>query len=175
MSRRRRLSLLLVAAAVCTVAALAYAAPTLYWLWPRAPGHLMTAADAHAKAMAGELVLVDVRRPSEWLETGVPASAHAITMHQDSQAFLAHLRRILDNDPSRPLALICRSGGRTSWLQGELTRAGFTQVINVAEGVAGGQHGSGWLRSGLPTRTGNKTMSPPVLRAGVKQAADGRL
>jgi rhodanese-related sulfurtransferase len=40
----------------------------------------MSAREAHAKALAGELVLVDIRTTDEWRKTGVPASGYAITM-----------------------------------------------------------------------------------------------
>lgn len=112
----------------------------------------LSAAEAHAKALAGELVLVDVRTPNEWLETGIPSTAYSITMHQDPNRFLAELLDKLDNDKARPLALICRTGTRTAMLQGQLMRIGFPNVYNVAEGVAGSFSGPGWRRLGLPTR-----------------------
>jgi rhodanese-related sulfurtransferase len=116
------------------------------------PGTLMTAADAHRKALAGEIVFVDIRTPDEWRETGVPASATPITMHQDAPKLLAALDKATGGDKSKPLALICRTGNRTSFLQAELKKAGYSQVINVAEGVAGGPYGKGWLKAGLPLK-----------------------
>ena len=117
-----------------------------------AVGTTMSVTEAHAKALAGEIVLVDVRTPDEWKETGVPASAHAITMHQEGRTFVAELQKVLSNDPAKPLAIICRTGNRTSSIYGELQRIGFKTVINVAEGVAGGPYGPGWQKSGLPLR-----------------------
>jgi rhodanese-related sulfurtransferase len=117
-----------------------------------ATGQVMGAAEAHAKALAGEVVLVDVRTPEEWAETGVPASAHAVTMHQDGRAFVAGLSQALGGDTTRPLAIICRSGNRTSAIYADLRRAGFSGLINVAEGISGGPHGAGWLKAGLPMR-----------------------
>ncbi|MEQ1711470.1 MAG: rhodanese-like domain-containing protein, partial [Hyphomicrobium sp.] len=108
--------------------------------------------DAHAKALAGELVLVDVRTPNEWLETGIPASGHSITMHQDPNVFLAQLLDKMDNDKTRPVAIICRTGARTTMLQGQLKQIGFTNVLNVVEGMLGGFAGPGWRKTGLPTR-----------------------
>lgn len=126
----------------------------------RDPGPLMSVAQAHAKAVAGEIVLVDVRTPEEWRETGLPASAHAITMHQDPKAFVQKLLTARGSDTNRPLAIICRTGNRTTGLLPELKKAGFANVVNVAEGVVGGPYGKGWLRSGLPTRPGTNTAAP---------------
>lgn len=110
-------------------------------------------SDAHAMALAGELVLVDVRTPKEWLETGIPASAHSITMHQDPNSFLSELLAKMDGDRTRRLAIICRTGARTTMLQGQLLQIGFTDVLNVTEGMLGSVAGPGWRQTGLPTRT----------------------
>lgn len=115
-------------------------------------GPNITPSDAHAKALAGELVLVDVRTPNEWLETGIPASGHSITMHQDPNVFLAQLLDKMDNDKTRQVAIICRTGARTTMLQGQLKQIGFTNVLNVVEGMLGGFAGPGWRKTGLPTR-----------------------
>jgi rhodanese-related sulfurtransferase len=117
-----------------------------------ATGTIMSVADAHAKALAGEVVLVDIRTPEEWKNTGVPASAHAVTMHQQGPAFIAGLKAAMGGDTTKPLAIICNSGNRTSNIYADLQRAGFPNLINVAEGVGGGPFGRGWLKSGLPLR-----------------------
>lgn len=115
-------------------------------------GPNITPKDAHAKALSGELVLVDLRTPNEWLQTGIPASGHSITMHQDPNVFLAQLLDKMDNDKTRPVAIICRTGARTTMLQGQLLQIGFTNVLNVVEGMLGGFAGPGWRSAGLPTR-----------------------
>jgi rhodanese-related sulfurtransferase len=126
------------------------------------PRLTMTAGEAHAKASAGEIVLVDIRTPEEWAETGVPASAYAITLNQEPSALVAKLKAVMAGDPTRPLALICRTGNRSSRLQAELQKAGFTNVVDVGEGMAGSSHGQGWLKSGLPRRTGASIPAGPV-------------
>lgn len=138
-------------AAALALTLLATAAPLAAQGRPDA-GTLMSAAEAHRKALAGELVFVDVRTPQEWRETGVPASALPISMHQDPQKLLAALDKATAGDKSKPLAIICRTGNRTTALQAELKKAGYSQVINVAEGVAGGPFGKGWVKSGLPVK-----------------------
>ncbi len=128
-----------------------------------APRKLMGASEAHAKATTGEVVLVDIRTPDEWRETGVPASAHAISLNQEPRFLVQKLKEAMGGDTSRPLALICRTGNRSSTLQAELVKAGFTDVIDVGEGMAGSRHGQGWLKSGLPRRTGAAVSMPPLL------------
>lgn len=128
----------------------------------QSPPATMPAAEAHAKAVAGAITLVDIRTPAEWRETGLPASAHAITMNQDSAALLTALDKALGGDRSKPLALICRTGNRSSRLIGDLQKAGYTGLIDVAEGMAGSRAGPGWLKSGLPLRPG-APQSMPVL------------
>lgn len=138
------------------------------WAWqmlsavPGGSAPVMTVEDAHQKARAGEIILVDVRRPSEWQASGLPTPAHAITMHQDSATFVRQLRTAANGQPNRPLALICATGGRTSWLLPQLRKAGFTNLINVAEGMFGSSHGPGWLKKRLPVRpwNGPKSQQP---------------
>jgi rhodanese-related sulfurtransferase len=142
------------------------------WAWlhryaaEASPETIVDASSAHARASAGEIVLVDVRRPSEWKKSGVPESGHAITMHQDGAQFLAKLRRAAAGNVTRPIALICATGGRTTWLLPHLQKAGFTNVLNVAEGMFGSPHGKGWLKHGLPVRRwlGPQSTSPKLAK-----------
>lgn len=126
------------------------------------PGRHMEVRQAHAKAKSGSVVLVDVRRPSEWKASGVPASGHAITMHQSGERFLKQLLAATGGNRAKPLALICATGGRTSWLQPRLRKAGFTNLINVTEGMMGSRFGAGWLKKGLPVRrwSGSSSRAP---------------
>lgn len=128
-----------------------------------AAGEVMSAADAHAKASRGEITLVDIRRPDEWKQTGVATTAHTITMHQPGPQLLKQLDAVLGGDRSKPLAIICRTGNRTSSLLPALEKEGFTRVFNVAEGMAGSRYGSGWARSGLPVRNWTSGDKGPVL------------
>lgn len=123
----------------------------------------LDAPAAHEKAARGELVLVDIRTPEEWKETGVPATAHAITMHQDPQVFLSGLLKAAGGDANRTVAIICRTGNRSTALSGPLTKAGFPNVVNVVEGVVGGPNGPGWKKRGLPLRQWTADDTGPVL------------
>lgn len=128
---------------------------------PVAAGEVMTPQEAHEKAVKGEIVLVDVRTPDEWKQTGLPASGHAITMHQQGPDFLRQLDQALGGDRSKPLAVICRTGNRTGSLVAPLEKVGYTRVINVAEGMVGGRYGPGWIKAGLPIRTYAPDKSAP--------------
>ena len=108
------------------------------------------AASAHERAEAGEVLLIDIRRPSEWRETGVATSAVAITMHD--RGFLANLEAAVEGDKSRPIALICAQGVRSAFVARELPRFGYTNVIDVSEGMVGSRAGPGWIKRGLPVR-----------------------
>ncbi|MEW5964320.1 MAG: rhodanese-like domain-containing protein [Pseudomonadota bacterium] len=123
---------------------------------------VLTAAEAHAKATKGELVLVDIRHPEEWKQTGVPESGHAITMHQKGPEFLKQLEAATGGDKSKPVALICATGSRTTYLQAPLQQQGYTTVLNVTEGMMGNRIGKGWLKAGLPVRRWQPGSSAPA-------------
>lgn len=120
--------------------------------WPPA-GPVMAPAAAYAAVQAGSLALVDIRTPEEWHRTGIPKQSHAVTMHQAPDAFAASVLRLVDGDKTRPVALICESGYRSSVMRADLERRGFTKVVNVAEGMGGGRYGAGWLKAGLPVQS----------------------
>ncbi len=109
----------------------------------------ISAPDAHAKAQEGLLTIVDVRRPSEWAETGLPQGAVGATL-QDRD-FVAQVLAALNGDKSAPVALSCRTGRRSARAASILERAGFTSVYNLREGWAGRSgSGPGWDARGLP-------------------------
>ena len=63
--------------------------------------------EAHQRAKSGDLVLVDIRAPKEWSQSGVPASGQLITMYQRGDKFLAAIKKATGGDASKPVALIC--------------------------------------------------------------------
>lgn len=143
--RRAALALAIVALATALAAP---AGPA----WSQALPPNLSAADAHAAAVAGRVVLIDIRTPQEWKETGVPASAHAITMHQTQEGFLSALAAATNGSKAAPIALICAVGNRSANLSGWLRRAGYTAISDVGEGMLGGSRGRGWIKAGLPVR-----------------------
>lgn len=122
----------------------------------------MSVREANEAALAGKLVLIDIRTPDEWRETGLPVSAHAITMHQDQQTFLRELAAATGGSKSAAIALICAVGNRSANLQAWMRNAGFSNVTDVAEGMIGGRRGAGWVRSGLPVRPWRPGESAPA-------------
>lgn len=124
---------------------------------------VMSAQDAHRKALARGIVLVDIRREDEWRQTGLPASGHAISMYLGKRRFLAGISAAVGGDRSKPIALICATGVRSAYIQGILRRYGYTNVVNVAEGMLGGRYGKGWRRTGLPLRAWTGLNTAPQL------------
>ncbi|XDA97731.1 rhodanese-like domain-containing protein [Sulfitobacter sp. LCG007] len=108
----------------------------------------LSAEDAHAAAARGELLLIDIRRPEEWRATGIGAGAIGLDMRRDD--FVASLDRLAGGDRSRRIALICARGVRSRRTVARLRDAGFTEVLDVPEGMLGSGAGAGWLQRELP-------------------------
>lgn len=145
-------------------ATIASTAGLIYWAldqdpWPD-PGPIISAAEASAGVTAGQLVLIDIRKPEEWQQTGVPTGALRISMHQDTDNFVARVRAAALAAPDSQVALICHSGYRSSVMRAELERQGISRVLNVAEGVAGGRYGKGWAKGGLPLTKAGEAPRP---------------
>lgn len=118
-------------------------------------GPTLTAPEALDKAQKGEITLIDIRTPQEWRQTGVAPVAHRIDM-QDPQGPAGFANKVLaevGGDKSAPIALICRTGNRSGYMQQELQRFGFTHVYDVSEGMAGGRNGPGWIPRALPVES----------------------
>ncbi len=117
-------------------------------------GPQVIAADrAMSLAATGKLVVVDVRSPQEWQQTGVPAGSLQVTIHQPDGlvGFVDAMNETLGPDHARPVALICARGNRSTLASSALAEAGYTQVYNIREGMLGSPDGPGWLARGLPT------------------------
>lgn len=111
---------------------------------------LMSADRAHRLAKAGEVLLIDIRRPQEWRKTGVPDGALALTMHTSEESFYQRVLAAVRRDKTRPVALICAAGNRSRWASNFLGSKGFTRIANVAEGFFGNGSLPGWRARGLP-------------------------
>lgn len=114
-------------------------------------GDQLDVAQAHRSAVSGDILLVDIRTPREWRATGIGQGAQPLDMRRDD--FVAALLQLTDGDQSGPIALICARGVRSARLSNQLTEAGFTNIIDVPEGMLGSAAGPGWVRSGLPVET----------------------
>ena len=113
---------------------------------------VMTPEEANMRAEAGELVLIDVRSPQEWRQTGVPRGARRVTIHDPGglKGFVDAMAAAVDGDLKKPIAVICARGNRSTAAQKVLGEAGFTRVFNIREGFIGGPYGPGWVKRGLP-------------------------
>ncbi len=118
----------------------------------RDSGPAVAAPDAWTQIQAGQLTLVDIRSPDEWGQTGVARGALEINMKhpQGGQGFVKQVEAEVGGDRTAPIALICRTGNRTTHMQQVLTEAGFTHVVNIREGMLGSSAGPGWIARGLP-------------------------
>lgn len=108
----------------------------------------LSVAQAHMASKRGDILLVDIRRRSEWLETGTAETALPISMHESS--FIGKLDQAISENPGKPIALICAAGVRSSYLRKRLLARGYRDVIDVPEGMLGSRAGPGWINAGLP-------------------------
>lgn len=94
-----------------------------------------------------EAVLLDVREQNEWDAGHAPSAVHIP---------LGDLPTRLDDLPSddTTLAVICRSGGRSSQAVAWLTQQGF-DVVNVDGGMRA------WASAGKPMTAENTAFSNP--------------
>ena len=116
---------------------------------PAAAADLMSAMAAREAALKGDVVLIDIRTPGEWKQTGVPDVAH--TLDLQDRAFLDGLKRLMDENPDKKIAVICATGRRSTFLAQALGKHGV-DLVNVDEGMMGSASGPGWLSRSLPVR-----------------------
>jgi rhodanese-related sulfurtransferase len=96
-------------------------------------------------------ILIDIRTPEEWKETGVAEGAHRLDMNDPM--FTAKLSKIVEGDRTKPVALICRTANRTRTVQAALMQqGGYSRVINVEGGMIGNSADKGWIAHGLPVK-----------------------
>ncbi len=113
---------------------------------------LLLAPEALSLQREGKLVLIDIRTPEEWKQTGVPAGAKRADMYnrQGPAAFVEDVLAQVDGNRETPIGLICRVGNRSTKAHKLLVSKGFTNVFNIKEGMQGSEAGPGWLKRGLP-------------------------
>lgn len=97
---------------------------------------------------AGGVPLIDIRRESEWEETGVIPGSHLITFFREGDKYdlddwLGEFDKVADRD--KPFVLICRHGIRTAKLGRFLDgRDDFSHVHHLQHGI------TGWIEAGRP-------------------------
>ena len=113
---------------------------------------IMTADEAKVRLERGQMMLIDVRSPQEWRQTGIAPGASTVTIHDPGglPGFVEAVKVTVSGDLDEVIAVICASGDRSTIAHQALTEAGFTRVMNIREGMLGGPYGPGWLPRGLP-------------------------
>ena len=98
-----------------------------------------TAKNLSLEALSGsqlasdpDTLLVDIRRPEEWKETGVVEGALLVT-YKSPESFLKVVVPKLVN--GQRLALICRSGNRTSRASQQIAGLVDFDVVDVKGGI----------------------------------------
>ncbi|MGY6547391.1 MAG: rhodanese-like domain-containing protein [Roseinatronobacter sp.] len=91
-----------------------FASAALLFAWLAMPvqaQQTFLAQPSAAEIAEAPALLVDIRQPHEWIETGVLPNALLLPFN-DPQQFLTALQPHLA--PGQPVALICRTGSRTA-------------------------------------------------------------
>lgn len=130
-----------------------------YWwaAWhPVYEGDSLSVTEAHSRAANRTITLIDIRRPDEWSRTGIGDGAHPIDMRRDD--FNVALADIIGDDRTVPIALICARGVRSARMSKRLSEAGYSNIIDVPEGMEGSKAGPGWVASNLPTYEFTETL-----------------
>lgn len=104
----------------------------------------ITPADAAALVANGTAVLVDVREPSEWKESGVAAPAALLSKSDFDAGRAGDWKAFLKASNDKTIIVYCRSGRRADVVGAALAAEGH-KVMN-----AGGF--TDWEAAGLPTR-----------------------
>ena len=110
----------------------ALAAGTAGLLGGRTPDNLTLSALSGEALQDDSILLVDIRRPEEWQQTGVIEGARLVT-YTDPESFLSQVRPHLQEGQS--LALICRTGNRTSRATRQISELIDAPVVDVAGGM----------------------------------------
>ena len=113
-----------------------------------AAGNIQNISNEELKSLLDSgVVLVDIRSPDEWVETGIVEGSHTITLFgEDGRPmpdFLPKLEQIASL--ATPVVVICQTGYRTRIASEALTRQiGYNKVYNVTKGIVD------WIANGHP-------------------------
>lgn len=110
----------------------------------------VTPNEAATLVAEGKAVLVDVREPDEWKDTGVAAPA-TLLAKSDFDGAQADWKPFLEKHRDQTVILYCRSGKRSGSVAKALAEKGY-HVAN-----AGGFEA--WKSAGLPTRAADVSPS----------------
>ncbi len=105
----------------------------------------LSAREAHDAVRAGTVVLLDIRTPEEWRDTGLAVGA--IALDAETPGFEVRLAGLRLDHRGKRIALIDRSGGLSSSLRTKLAGRGWREIVAVRGGMLGP---GGWLAEKLP-------------------------
>jgi rhodanese-related sulfurtransferase len=101
-------------------------------------------AEAARLVAGGQAVLVDIREPSEWTETGVAAPAVLLAKSAFDAEQAGGWKPFLAKSREKEIILYCRSGRRAGTVAEALAALGYK--------VANGGGFRDWRDAGLPVR-----------------------
>ena len=98
----------------------------------------ITNQEVSQEFLDSKVPIVDIRTPGEWKETGLLEGAIPIMLfdergNYDLRKFLKQLNDAVDT--TKPFAIICRTGSRTSVLANFLSKKMNYKVINLKSGI----------------------------------------
>jgi rhodanese-related sulfurtransferase len=132
-------------------------APLAVWLatglLPAPPYAPLDNAALERMVDEGALV-VDIRRPEEWRQTGVIEGSYLITAFDEQGRMTREFPALFGEliAPDQPVVLICRTGNRTDVLARMLIeQADYQQVYNVTRGITSWMAAGGEVKP-CPTR-----------------------
>ena len=107
-------------------------------------GDFMAPDEAAKRVKEGNALLIDVREPGEWADTGVAEPAVLLSL-SDLRGDRTSWKSFLKENKDQELILYCRSGNRSGIAARILEKEGF-KVSNAG----GFKH---WQKAGLPVRS----------------------
>ncbi len=108
----------------------------------------LSAREAYEAAQAKRIVLIDIRSPEEWRDTGLPLGALPLSV--DGTAFEVRIAGLRLDHPGKRIALIDRTGAQAAATVQKLAGRGWRDLVAVRGGMLGP---GGWLAEGLPVKT----------------------
>ena len=142
----------LLGGAAATVAIAGLAGYAYLEVGPSSAQQEMSPPEVLEAVRAGQVLLVDIRRPDEWSTTGIAEGAVPIDLRREDFANAVIAARASED---QPVALICARGVRSRRMTVVLDEAGIDPIIDIPEGMLGSLAGPGWLKRELPVMDWN--------------------
>ncbi len=120
------------------VALAAASGAMLLWTTLQSSGDGLSPAAATLKINRENALVIDVRESAEW------SSGHIVDARHLALGQLEKRLHEIEKFKDRPVIVCCASGGRSAGAVSTLKKSGFTQVFNLAGGMAA------WTEASLP-------------------------